>query len=61
MVFLQNIAEGSFLKFMCGSGEIMKADVINKYFRSWINVDVEVVKQTFSENAVYIECYGSEY
>ncbi len=31
----------------------MRADIIRKYFQAWIKVDVEVVKQTFSENAVY--------
>lgn len=39
----------------------MKKDIIEKYFQAWINVDLEVVKQTFSENAVYSECYGPEY
>lgn len=28
---------------------------------AWINKDIEVVKQTFSENALYSECYGPEY
>ena len=31
----------------------MKADVIKKYFQSWIDKDIEIVKQTFSENALY--------
>ena len=31
----------------------MKVDVIKKYFQSWLDNDVEVVKQTFSENALY--------
>ena len=39
----------------------MKADIIKKYFQAWINKDIEVVKQTFSENAIYSECYGPEY
>lgn len=38
--------------------ESMKADVIKKYFQSWIDKDIEIVKQTFSENALYSECYG---
>ena len=42
-------------------GESMKADVIKKYFQSWIDKDIEIVKQTFSENALYSECYGPEY
>ena len=36
----------------------MKVDVIKKYFQSWLDNDVEIVKQTFSENALYSECYG---
>lgn len=36
----------------------MRAEIIRKYFQAWIKVDVETVKQTFSENAVYSECYG---
>ena len=39
----------------------MKVDVIKKYFQSWLDNDVEIVKQTFSENALYSECYGPEY
>ena len=31
----------------------MKVDVIKKYFQSWLDNDVEIVKQTFSENALY--------
>ena len=31
----------------------MKADLIKKYFQSWIDNDIEIVKQTFSENALY--------
>lgn len=42
-------------------GKNMKADVIKKYFQSWIDKDIEIVKQTFSENALYSECYGPEY
>ena len=32
----------------------MKVDVIKKYFQSWLDNDVEIVKQTFSENALFI-------
>lgn len=39
----------------------MKGDVIKKYFLAWLDKDVESVKQTFSENALYSECYGPEY
>ena len=39
----------------------MKIDILKKYFQSWIDIDTETVKATFSENAVYSECYGPEY
>lgn len=39
----------------------MKADIIKKYFQAWINKDIQSVKQIFSENALYSECYGPEY
>lgn len=35
--------------------------VIRRYFQAWLDKDTETVKQTFSENAVYCECYGPEY
>lgn len=40
---------------------MQKEEVIKKYFKAWIDNDIEVVKQTFSENVVYSECYGPEY
>lgn len=36
-------------------------DVLRKYFQAWIDKDIEIVKRTFSENALYSECYGPEY
>lgn len=36
-------------------------DIIKKYFQAWINNDIETIKQTFSDNIVYSECYGPEY
>ena len=36
-------------------------NIIRRYFASWIENDIEVIKQTFSENVVYSECYGPEY
>lgn len=36
-------------------------EIIKKYFQSWLNVDIETVKETFSDNAIYSECYGPEY
>lgn len=39
----------------------MKANIIKKYFQAWIDVDIEVIKQTFSQDVIYSECYGPEY
>lgn len=36
-------------------------EIIRKYFGAWLNVDIETVRNTFSNNAVYSECYGPEY
>lgn len=36
-------------------------DIIKNYFQAWINNDMETIKQTFSDNIVYSECYGPEY
>ena len=33
-------------------------EVIRKYFKSWINKDI---KDVFSEDIVYSECYGPKY
>ncbi|WP_455717050.1 nuclear transport factor 2 family protein [Anaerosporobacter sp.] len=40
---------------------MQREDVIRRYFRAWIDNDIEIVKQTFSENVTYSECYGPEY
>lgn len=39
----------------------MKAEILKNYFTAWLHKDMEAVRQTFSENAVYSECYGPEY
>ena len=36
-------------------------EIIREYFRAWIDRDIEIVKNTFSDNAVYSESYGPEY
>ncbi len=36
-------------------------EVIRRYFRAWIDADVETVRNTFSDDAIYTECYGPEY
>nr|MBQ8243926.1 nuclear transport factor 2 family protein [Oscillospiraceae bacterium] len=35
--------------------------IIRAYFHAWIQKDISVIKNTFSENVVYSECYGPEY
>lgn len=39
----------------------MRADVLRKYFQAWIDKDIEIVMRTFSETALYSECFGPEY
>ena len=36
-------------------------DLVQKYFDSWIRKDIEIVRKTFAEDAVYTECYGPQY
>ena len=36
-------------------------NTIRAYFQSWIQRDAEQFRRTFSEDAVYSECYGPEY
>lgn len=38
-----------------------REEIIRKYFDSWIKKDIEVLPSIFSENTVYVECYGPEY
>ena len=35
--------------------------IVRAYFEAWLQKDIETVKRTFSEDAVYTECYGPEY
>lgn len=39
----------------------MREKIIRSYFKAWIDADIEIVKQTFSDDIVYSECYGPEY
>ena len=34
---------------------------IRTYFQAWLNKDVTPVRDIFSEDAVYVECYGPVY
>lgn len=35
--------------------------MIRKYFKAWIDKDIDTVKEVFSGDVVYSECYGPEY
>ena len=35
--------------------------LIKRYFKSWINNEKNILREIFSENIVYSECYGPEY
>ena len=39
----------------------MREKIVRSYFKAWIDADIEIVKQTFSDDIVYSECYGPEY
>lgn len=39
----------------------MYEKIVKRYMQAWLEKDLEVVKQTFAEHAVYVECYGPEY
>ena len=36
-------------------------DIIESYFQSWIRKDPKVIEGHFSEDVVYVECYGPVY
>ena len=36
-------------------------DILKNYFQAWLDNDIEVINQTFSDNIIYSECYGPEY
>lgn len=35
--------------------------VIRKYFQCWLDKDITIVKEIFSNNIIYSECYGPVY
>ena len=39
----------------------MMEEIFRKYLRAWLDVEIETVRATFSEDAIYSECYGPEY
>lgn len=36
-------------------------EIIRKYFQCWLDKDVEIIKEIFSDNIIYSECYGPVY
>lgn len=40
---------------------MQQEDVIRKYFKAWIDNNIDVIKQTFADDIIYSECYGPEY
>ena len=36
-------------------------EVIRKYFQSWLDKDIDAVKENFSDEVIYSECYGPVY
>lgn len=40
---------------------MQKQDIIRRYFKAWIDSNIETIKQTFTDDVVYTECYGPEY
>ncbi len=32
--------------------------IIRKYFQCWLDKDVDAVKEIFSDDIIYSECYG---
>lgn len=40
---------------------MQQEDVIRKYFKAWVDNDIDVIRQTFADDAIYSECYGPEY
>lgn len=39
----------------------MMEEIIKAYLQSWIDQDISVLKNTFSDDVIYSECYGPEY
>lgn len=36
-------------------------EIINKYFRAWLENDIVIIDHVFADEIVYSECYGPEY
>lgn len=38
-----------------------RIEILADYFKAWIDNDIDVLCRTFSDDAIYSECYGPEY
>ena len=38
-----------------------KQETVRAYFEAWLQKDIQTVMHTFSEDAIYTECYGPQY
>lgn len=38
-----------------------KQEIVRAYFEAWLQKDIQTVTRTFSEDAIYTECYGPQY
>ena len=36
-------------------------ETIQKYFKAWLNADIDILSDIFSNDIIYSECYGPEY
>ena len=36
-------------------------DILRRYFRAWVDADIDTVRELFSDDIVYSECWGPEY
>lgn len=65
MVVIDINSNLQFKMFMCrNNGDEMmveREERIKKYFKSWLNNNGSVLKETFDSKVIYSECYGPEY
>lgn len=39
----------------------IRQEIIKQYFNSWIEKDINIIEEYFSQDVKYVECYGPEY
>ena len=42
-------------------GKCRMEEVIRKYFRCWLDKDIDTIRMVFSDDIIYSECYGPKY